>query len=109
MVKTSPEQAAPARVERRRKLMEMAKASFPNGPPKPFTLVDSMSQDEFIPFIRTSVRIYSEDGSVSQEFPNEWCLWDSGAHISYILSGLLRPEVKSPDAPEDGYVQAEIR
>jgi hypothetical protein len=51
-----------------------------------------------------TINMYSEDGSESQVFEDKWCLWDSGANISFVLSSSLKPEVKSPGAPEEGYV-----
>jgi hypothetical protein len=45
VVKSRPEDVTPERLERHRKLMEMAKASFPNGVPDPYTVVDSISKD----------------------------------------------------------------
>lgn len=73
MAKSSPEETTPARLERRRKLMEMAKASFPDGVPDPYTLIDSFSKDH-LPFICVTVKMYSEDGLEFQEFKSEWCL-----------------------------------
>jgi len=58
MAKSSPEETTPARLERRRKLMEMAKASFPDGVPDPYTLIDSFSKDH-LPFICVTVKMYS--------------------------------------------------
>jgi hypothetical protein len=51
----------------------------------------------------------SDDQSKFQIFTDVWCLWDSGAEVSYVLGGRLNSEVKGDQASaENGYVSAEI-
>ncbi|KAF5375914.1 hypothetical protein D9615_008182 [Tricholomella constricta] len=43
MIKPNPESVTPERLERRRKMLELAKATFPNGVPLPYTILSSHS------------------------------------------------------------------
>ena len=49
-----------------------------------------------------------DDKSEFQTFI-EWCLWDTGVQISYILSSRLNPGVKSgPKSPKKGFISGDI-
>jgi len=41
MIEPSPESVSPARRAKRRKMVELAKAAFPDGVPSPYTVLDS--------------------------------------------------------------------
>ena len=103
MIEPSLESVSPARRAKRRKMVELAKAAFPDGVPSPYTVLDSLSNNR-LQFLCATVMMYSDDGLNAQEFKDVLCLWDSGAQISFILGGLLSPEVKGPDAhtPDEG-------
>jgi hypothetical protein len=95
MIKPDPESVTPARLERRRKMVDRAKAAFPNGVPDPYTTLDLESR-ESLPFVRATITMLSYDGLIAHQFKDIWCLWDSGAHICHVRSVSLNPEVKSP-------------
>ena len=102
-IEPSLESVSPARRAKRRKMVELAKAAFPDGVPSPYIVLDSLSNNR-LQFLCATVMMYSDDGLNAQEFKDVLCLWDSGAQISSILGGLLSPEVKGPDAhtPDEG-------
>jgi hypothetical protein len=82
MIEPSPESISPARREKRRKMVELAKAAFPDGVPSPYTVLDSLSRDQ-LQFLRATVVMHSDDGLKTQEFRDVLCLRDSGAQISF--------------------------
>ena len=46
MIKPTPESVSPARREKRRKMVDPAKATFPDGVPSPYTVLDSLSREQ---------------------------------------------------------------
>jgi len=76
MIEPSPESVSPARREKRRKMVELAKAAFPDGVPSPYTVLDSLSGDR-LQFLRATVMMHSDDGLNTHEFKDVLCLWDS--------------------------------
>jgi len=80
-------------------MLEIARASFPDGIPRPYTTLRNDGHN--LPFVRANVRIFSDDEEESQGF-EEFCLWDTGADISYILCSKLR--VKG-----QGFVTAQVQ
>jgi hypothetical protein len=84
------------------------KELYPNGIPDPYVIIDAKSKDN-LPFVRATICMNSSDESEVQIFADEWCLWDTGAEVSYILGAKLSLEVKGgQNAPENGYVIGEI-
>jgi hypothetical protein len=49
---------------------------------------------------------YDADGIVGDAFDDVWCLWDTGAHCSVIVSSKLRPEVRRQN--EEGFATLQI-
>ena len=98
------------RTEKRHKLRELIKEWFPNGVPPYHVIINTQSIIDSLPFIRATIRMTSEDASEFQIFQNEWCLWDTGAMVSYMRGGRLCPGVKGGhNSPENGFVMGEIR
>jgi hypothetical protein len=98
----------PVRVEKRHKLREEMKEWYPNGVLDPYVIINLQSKDN-LPFVRATILITSDDESEMQRFTNEWCLWDSGAEISYILNAKLSLGVKGgQNSAENGYVTGDI-
>ncbi|KAF8802287.1 hypothetical protein BYT27DRAFT_7308284 [Phlegmacium glaucopus] len=88
--------------ERRHHLLELTRQTFPDGRvPDPFTNWLSLSQDgaaDRLPFIwALCIVITSTTGHNSKQsvFENVWCLWDTGAQTSIILTSLLDPAVRN--------------
>ena len=101
--------AEAAKRERRRKLLELTKVSFPDGKvPMPYLMVPAAQNDLRLPFVCASIAIspHDADGIVGHAFDNVWCLWDTGAHCSAIVSRKLRPEVREQN--EEGFASLEI-
>jgi hypothetical protein len=105
-----PAAAARAR-ERRRKMLALTKAAFPDlRVPTPFVSVRANETPSFpMPFVRASLVIeqYDKDDSCS-DFFDTWCLWDTGAQSSMIPSRMLSKEVKG-GGEEEGYASLVIR
>ena len=97
---------------RRARLRDLAKKDFPGGKiPDPYTAVwlnligDESTRD--LPFIQATIRISPydwPDGTPEpvQTFQDVWVLWDTGAHVSQILSSQLHDNIKKD---ENGVVQ----
>lgn len=97
---------SPVRRERRRKLLKLAKESFPNGIPSPYAMVSSRSTVD-LPFICATIKIISNhDDSKIQLFQDVWCLWNLEASISYILTSRLKEEIRG--SSHEGFVMGEI-
>ena len=83
--------------EHRRKLLELTKATFPDGKISMLYLIIPATQYEPpFPFVCASVVIlpFDVDGIVGDAFDNVWCLWDTGAHCSAIVSRKLGNKTK---------------
>lgn len=78
MIEPSPESISPAHCEKRHKMVELAKAAFPDGVPSPYTVLDSLSRDQ-LQFLRATIVMHSNGRLKTQEFRDVLCLWDSGA------------------------------
>lgn len=95
--------------EKRKKLLELTRSSFPDGEvPTPYVNV-WIHAFERLQFIQATVLATSDDEEHKQEFTNVWCLWDTGAQITTILGSQLNADVKGgPDAPEQGFLSMDI-
>jgi hypothetical protein len=101
--------AEAAKREHRRKLLELTKATFPDGKvPMPYLIIPATQYEPPLPFVCASVVIlpYDADGIVGDAFDDVWCLWDMGAHCSVIVSSKLRPEVRGQN--EEGFATLQI-
>jgi hypothetical protein len=98
-----------AKSEKRKKLLELTRSSFPDGEvPTPYVNV-WIHAFENLQFIQATVLVTSDDEEHEQEFTNVWCLWDTGAQITTILGSQLNADVKGgPDAPEQGFLSMDI-
>ena len=88
--------------ERRQRLRDIAKSSFPGGQyPEPYS---SFWLQEFrgntyrhLPFILSNIVIspleVRSNLITEQNLENVWCLWDTGAHISQVLSSQVDPRI----------------
>ncbi|KIM64809.1 hypothetical protein SCLCIDRAFT_1212888 [Scleroderma citrinum Foug A] len=104
-----PAAAAGAR-ERRRKMFALTKAAFPDlRVPTPFVSVRANEIFPFpMPFVRASlIKPCDEDEDSCTDIFDTWCLWDTGAQSSMILSRMLSKEVKGGE--EEGYASLVIR
>ena len=104
-----PAAAAGAR-ERRRKMFALTKAAFPGlRVPTPFVSVRANEIFPFpMPFVRASlIKPCDEDEDSCTDIFDTWCLWDTGAQSSMILSRMLSKEVKGGE--EEGYASLVIR
>jgi hypothetical protein len=94
----------PLAKERRRRLLELTKQSFPDGKvPDPFTLTwPALSQDAAankLPFILAPRIVVTgptdtSDNPPQSVFENVWCLWDTGALTSFVLTSQLDATVR---------------
>jgi len=105
MFDPGPEFYSPARRGRRQTLLKLAEASFPDGVPSPYAVLPSRSREN-LPFVCATISV-TNDYDRSQQFRDVWCLWDTGAAISHILTGILHEEVRGSST--EGYVSGEIR
>lgn len=105
--RSKPENAQPSVEERRHRLLESTKEAFPDGKiPNLFTTVLLMrssndANDDNLPFIRVeSIVVTSPTGDDSHQtiFNDVWCLWDTGAQVSYVVSDLLDPYVRDNES-----------
>jgi len=90
--------------ERRRRLLELTEQSFPDGKvPDPFALTWlALSQDAAankLPFILASRIVVTSatdasDNPPQSVFENAWCLWDTGAQTSFVLTSQLDAAVR---------------
>jgi hypothetical protein len=98
-----------AKSEKRKKLLELTRSSFPDGEvPTPYVNVWTHAFEN-LQFIQATVLVTSDDEEHEQEFPDVWCLWDTGAQITTILGSQLNADVKGgPDAPEQGFLSMDI-
>jgi len=101
---TKPVHVDPLAKERRRRLLELTKQTFPDDKvPDPFLLAWlSLSQDvaaNKLPFILAS-RIVVTSATDTSDYPpqsvfeNVWCLWDTGAQTSFVLTSQLDAAVR---------------
>lgn len=104
MFDPGPEFYSPARRERRQKLLKLAEASFPDGVPSPYAVLPLCSREK-LPFVCATISV-TNDYDRSQQFQDVWCLWDTGATISHILTGILNEEIRGSST--EGYVSGEI-
>jgi hypothetical protein len=86
-------------IERRRRALALAKKTFPNEIPDPYTTVKLLNRYDStstatLPFICATIVITSEDDKSKQEFTSVWCLWDTGAQVSQILSSQLGARIR---------------
>jgi hypothetical protein len=101
---SKPAHVNPLAKERRLRLLELTKQSFPDGKvPDPFSLTWlSLSQDvapNKLPFILASRIVVTSatdtsDNPPQSVFENTWCLWDTGAQTSFIVTGQLDAAVR---------------
>jgi len=101
---TKPAHVDPLAKERRRRLLELTKQSFPDGKvPDPFALTWlSLSQDagaNKLPFILASRIVVTSATDTSDHppqsvFENTWCLWDTGAQTSFVVTSQLDAAVR---------------
>ena len=106
----------PVAMERRRRLIELTKEAFPDGKvPDPFNLSWlALSQDvaaNKLPFILASRIVVTSARDLTNNppqnvFHNVWCLWDSGAKTSFILTSQLHSAVS--DNQEEGSALMDI-
>jgi hypothetical protein len=105
-----PAAAARAR-ERRHKMFALTKATFPDlRVPTPFVSVRANENPWFpMPFVRADLAIkpYDGDDDSLTDIYDTWCLWDTGAQTSMILSQVLSEEVRG--GQEEGYASLVIR
>ena len=95
--------------QKRRKLLELTRASFPDGKvPMPYSVNVWLSPFENLQFIQATVVVTSDDEQHQQDFTDVWCLWDTGAQISMILGSQINQDVKGPDAPAEGFLSMDI-
>lgn len=104
--------------ERRpRRFAELAEQAFPGGRvPGPFTIAELTVSREAVaielPFIKANrivvTSLETEPGTPVQAvvFRNVWCLWDTGAAVSSIITNLLNPVVRNNR--EEGFARMEI-
>ncbi|KAJ2916981.1 hypothetical protein MD484_g3465, partial [Candolleomyces efflorescens] len=95
----------PLAKDRRRRLLELTEQSFPDGRvPDPFTLTWlGLSQETAankLPFILASRIVVTSaadesDNPPQSVFENVWCLWDTGAQTSFVLTSQLDPIVRN--------------
>ncbi|KAJ7654308.1 hypothetical protein B0H17DRAFT_1146804 [Mycena rosella] len=114
---TTPTNVDPLAKERRRRLVELTKDSFPDGKvPDPFTLSWlALSQDvaaNKLPFILASRIVVTSATDMSDNppeniFEDVWCLWDSGAQTSFILTSQLHSAVR--DYQDEGSALMDTR
>lgn len=101
-----PERVGPLPIERRRRLIQLFEQAFPGGrvPADPFTFnYLAAFQDaavNWLPFIlATRITITNAQDRTHNpphaSFENVWCLWDTGSHISYIVTHQLDPAVRN--------------
>ncbi|KAF8200028.1 hypothetical protein K438DRAFT_1759059 [Mycena galopus ATCC 62051] len=113
---TTPTNVDPLAKERRRRLVELTKDSFPDGKvPDPFTLSWlALSQDvaaNKLPFILASRIVVTSATDMSDNppenvFEDVWCLWDSGAQTSFVLTSQLHSAVR--DNQDEGSAWMDI-
>jgi hypothetical protein len=97
-----------AKSEKRKKLLELTRSSFPDGQvPTPYVNV-WISAFENLQFIQATVLVTSDDEAHEQEFTDVWCLWDTGAQITMMLGSQLNDDVKGPNAPDQGFLSMDI-
>lgn len=92
----------PLQKERRRVILELAKQAFLGGKtPLPFAVTCALSADNSgLPFIRASrIVVTSPTSDIKATFENVLCLWDTGAHASFIVFSQL------PEGVRDGRVE----
>ncbi|KAJ7253273.1 hypothetical protein C8J57DRAFT_1722615 [Mycena rebaudengoi] len=114
--RTTPTNVDPLAKERRRRLVELAKCLFPDGKvPDPFTLSWlALSQDvaaNNLPFILASRIVVTSATDMSDNPPDSifedvWCLWDSGAQTSFVLTSQLHSTVR--DNQDEGSALMDI-
>jgi len=92
-------------------MFALTKAAFPDlRVPTPFVFVRANEISPFpMPFVRASLVIepYDKDDDSCTDIFDTWCLWDTGAQSSMILSRMLSKEVKGGE--EEGYASLVIR
>ncbi|KAJ7764601.1 hypothetical protein DFH07DRAFT_956058 [Mycena maculata] len=101
---TTPTNVDPLAKERRRRLVQLTKDSYPDGKvPDPFTLSWlALSQDvaaNKLPFILASRIVVTSATDMSDNppenlFEDVWCLWDSGVQTSFVLTSQLHSAVR---------------
>ncbi|KAK2465135.1 hypothetical protein APHAL10511_002827 [Amanita phalloides] len=101
---TKPAQVDPLAKERRRRLLELTQESFPDGKvPDPFSLKWlALSKDvaaNKLPSILASRIVVTSatdtsDNPPQSVFENVWCLWDTGAQTSFVLTSQLDAAVR---------------
>jgi hypothetical protein len=98
-----------AKSEKRKKLLELTRSSFPDGEvPTPYVNVWTHTFEN-LQFIQATVLVTLYDEEHEQEFTDVWCLWDTGAEITTRLGSELNADVKGgPDAPEQGFLSMDI-
>ena len=99
-----PAHVDPLAKERRRRLIELTKQSFPDGKvPDPFSLTWLSSPQDVVanklPFILASRIVVTSATDTSDNpphavFENLWCLWDTGAQTSFIVTSQLGAAVR---------------
>jgi hypothetical protein len=86
--------------ERRRRLLELTKQSFPDGKvPDPFSLTWLTLSRNRLPFILASRIVVTSATDTSDHppqaiFENVPCIWDTGAQVSSILASQLDAAVR---------------
>ncbi|KAJ7457118.1 hypothetical protein B0H11DRAFT_2320518 [Mycena galericulata] len=113
---TTPTNVDPLAKERRRRLVQFTKDSFPGGKvPDPFALSWlALSQDvaaNKLPFILASRIVVTSATDMSDNppenvFEDVWCLWDSGAQTSFVLTSQLHSAVR--DNQDEGSALMDI-
>lgn len=114
---TVPANADPLAKERRRRLIDLTNQAFPDGKlPDPYTIEWlSLSQEAAankLPFILASSIVVTSatdtsDNPPQSVFENAWCLWDTGAQTSFVLTSQLDAAVR--DNKTEGNAIMDIR
>jgi hypothetical protein len=102
-----PASVDPALREKRRQMLADTRAYFNNVVPTPYLSVWA-AKYENLQFIAADIEIKSNDGKYSLTF-SEWCLWDTGAHLSMISGNRLSDDVKGANAPDAEFLEMSIK
>ncbi|KAJ7197372.1 hypothetical protein GGX14DRAFT_667879 [Mycena pura] len=107
----------PLAMERGRRLVELTKEAFPDGKvsdpfnPRWFASDQDVAANKRLPFILASRIVVKSATDISDNppenvFHNVWCLWDSSAQTSFILTSQLHSAVR--DNQEEGSALMDI-
>ncbi|KAF7306284.1 hypothetical protein MIND_00419300 [Mycena indigotica] len=97
----------PLREQRRRRLLELTKEAFPDGiipnpfvvgPPKTWLGLSKDAAANKLPFILATQIVITNAEETSRNppqsvFTNVWCLWDTGAQTSFVVTSQLNRAV----------------